>query len=149
MGPYQRTLRFRGPFSRSCFRRLLGTVKTSDTTSRTWGVRTVRTYGPETLRRGSRYLTLLSESIFQPMGLRKLKPPSWRVIPISKWLGSPPFISNKWPFGRGKKTLLRGLTITIGFLNRLVAGMILQARAACYRGGQSSPLIIKYHFVQD
>ena len=27
---------------------------------------------------------------------------TWRIIPVSKWLGSPPFGSHEvWPFGRG------------------------------------------------
>ena len=33
---------------------------------------------------------------------------AWRIIPLSKWLGSPPFISHEWPFVRGT-TLLRAL----------------------------------------
>ena len=32
--------------------------------------------------------------------------PSWRIIPVSKWLGSPPFTGHEWPFGRGPTTLL-------------------------------------------
>ena len=35
---------------------------------------------------------------------------TWRIIPFTKWLGSPPFISHEVrPFGRAP-TLLRGLT---------------------------------------
>ena len=51
---------------------------------------------------------------------------TWRIIPDSKWLGSPTFIRHEVrPFGRGPTTLLRGLTITM-VINHLLSGMILQ-----------------------
>ena len=39
-----------------------------------------------------------------------IKIPALRLLGGSshKWLGSPPFISHEWPFGRGPTTLLRG-----------------------------------------
>ena len=49
---------------------------------------------------------------------------AWRIIPVSNWLGSPPFITPFSPFGRGI-SLLRGLTITM-VINHLLTGMILQ-----------------------
>ncbi len=54
--------------------------------------------------------------------------PAWRTIPVSKWLGSPPFISHEWPFGRGPTTRSLGdlrspWTMVI---NHLPSGMILQ-----------------------
>ena len=33
---------------------------------------------------------------------------TWRIIPISKWLGPSPFTNHEWPFGRGPTTLLKG-----------------------------------------
>ena len=50
---------------------------------------------------------------------------TWRIILVSEWLGSPPFISHEIrPFGRGT-TLLGGLMITM-VINHLLNGMILQ-----------------------
>ena len=50
--------------------------------------------------------------------------PTWRIIPIRKWLGSPPFISHEVrPFVRGPTTLLRGLTITM-VINHLLTGIL-------------------------
>ena len=43
--------------------------------------------------------------------------PTWRIIPVSKWLGSPPFISHKNAIWKGNKgshnPILSGLTITM------------------------------------
>ena len=39
-------------------------------------------------------------------------PPTWRIIPLSKWLGSPPFISHLGHL-EGNNQILRGLTITM------------------------------------
>ena len=47
-----------------------------------------------------------------------------------KWLGSPPFIRHFRPFG-GRKTLLRGLTITM-VINHILIGMILRAHNSTY-----------------
>ena len=52
---------------------------------------------------------------------------TWRIIPVSNWLGSPPFISHEQPIWKGKESLLRGLTITM-VINHLLTAMILQAR---------------------
>ena len=35
---------------------------------------------------------------------------TWRIIPVSKWLGSPPFISHETPIWKGNNPILRGLT---------------------------------------
>ncbi len=49
---------------------------------------------------------------------------AWRIIPFSKWLGSPPFISHEvWPFVREQPQLGDVLTMVI---NHLLSGMILQ-----------------------
>ena len=49
----------------------------------------------------------------------------WRIIPLSKWLGSPPFISHGMAICKGNVAVLRGLTITM-VINHLLTGMILQ-----------------------
>ena len=47
-------------------------------------------------------------------------------MPVSKWLGSPLFVSHEVrPFGRGPITPFRELTIIMG-INHLLNGMILQ-----------------------
>ena len=38
---------------------------------------------------------------------------TWRLIPVSKWLGSPPFISHEKAIWKGNAQILRGLTITM------------------------------------
>ena len=39
------------------------------------------------------------------LSLRDMTSPTWRIIPVSKWLGSPPFIRHGVrPFGRGPTT---------------------------------------------
>ena len=44
----------------------------------------------------------------------KIKGHTWRIIPFSKWLGSPPFISHKKAIWKGSHNpILRGLTITM------------------------------------
>ncbi len=41
-------------------------------------------------------------------------PSTWRIIPVTKWLGSPPFISHEKAVWKGSHNpILRGLTITI------------------------------------
>ena len=52
---------------------------------------------------------------------------TWRIMPISKWLGSPPFISHGvWPFGRGI-TPVRGRKRSPWLLTTYPSpGMILQ-----------------------
>ena len=54
----------------------------------------------------------------------RLKACTWRIIPVTKWLGSPPFISFQGPFGRGT-TPVRGLT-NHGQEPLTSPGMILQ-----------------------
>ena len=50
---------------------------------------------------------------------------SWRIIPLSKWLGSPRFTSHGKAIWKGNNPILRGLTITM-VINHLLTGMILQ-----------------------
>ena len=51
---------------------------------------------------------------------------TWRIIPVSKWLGSPPFISHEKAIWKGSHVaLLRGLTIK-KVINHLLTAMILQ-----------------------
>ncbi len=52
---------------------------------------------------------------------------TWRIIPLSKCLGSPLFISHEKAIYKGNNPILRGLTITMGKLTIYVRpGMILQ-----------------------
>ncbi len=46
--------------------------------------------------------------------------PAVRIIPVSKWLGSPPFISHEWPFGGEQPYLGDLLTMVI---NQLLNGI--------------------------
>ena len=50
---------------------------------------------------------------------------TWRVIPVSKWLVTPPFISNLGHLEGNNGSQLGGLTITM-VLNHLLSRMILQ-----------------------
>ena len=49
---------------------------------------------------------------------------AWRIIRVSKWLGSPPFLTHEWPFGRETLPYLGDLPTMV--INHFLIGMILQ-----------------------
>ena len=61
--------------------------------------------------------------------MRNLTTPSWRIIPVGKWLGSPPFISHLCHL-EGEQPYLEDL-LTM-FINHIPTGMILQVDGLRY-----------------
>ena len=63
----------------------------------------------------SRELTYFTLGLGKSLKIIDSKVPAgtWRLIPVSKWLGSPPFISHEKAIWKGNAQILRGLTITM------------------------------------
>ena len=69
----------------------------------------------------------LSSPYLKEIQTQKRQISPWRIIPVSKWLGSPSFISYEWPFGRGPTTWSLGdLPLPWLLTTYRSSGMILQ-----------------------